>query len=521
MLYALDKRTGKPVYAGSLNVPRWGLVCPNPKCGAPVYLRAGGYRAPHFAHVRWSASDDCDLYHPFDGVAPGITEIFPPPETSNKSKESEVLRDLALFVRTDAALNASLVLRVPAAEQEIKWVGQVRFATPTGELRLRQEHLTSDQQIDVAPTVNRYTGTLIGNVDEAYGKMITDGINGISAEKSLFRVDDGFGRRLGWNEGLFWGDDLVLVCGTETSYLEFLRFVATTSLEYQTLRLHTEYKCIELPLPNESETASHVKAAVAEYLEREISPRRPRVLLLEPPPHHFSAEGEWVVAGGAESIKLHRSKRESVTVKRDDGVTIPVQELSEDTVEFPVNSLGVYNAQLGTDSINIRVDQCPFNSASTIRVRRGAQTFSIEKLAASEQLCREVFSSPGDVTVEFDSPIFETILLINGQRWQGDDAFRAILRDKSVGIVLQVGSYLTLTLRGPTKDEPSASKKGEREILDADAVARQSYFLKYGVNSRVKVPVTTPEGSATASPLRVSIGVLPQLRWLNRKGRQL
>lgn len=521
MLFALDKRTGKPVYAGSLSVPRWGLVCPNPKCGAPVYLRAGGYRAPHFAHVRWSASDDCDLYHPFDSAAPWTTEVFPAPETPTEHRESRILRELALFISTDAALRASLVLRIPAADQEPKWDGEIRFATPTGESRKRQEHLVTDQYIRIPPKVDRYAGRLIGAVDEQYGQMITDGVNGISADKSVFRIDDGFGRRLGWNEEVSWGDDLILVFGAETSYKGFLQFIEAVSFQYQPLSLHPDYKCVELPLPDDSAVPPDVRAATVEYLEREVRPRRSRVLLLDPPAHHFSAEGEWVVASGAESIKLYRSKRESVTVVRDNGEDVSVQEISDDTVEFPIDSTGLYSAQVGTDSIKIRIEQCPFNSASTIKIKQGEKHFSIESLASSEQLCHQAVSDPDATVVEFDNPIYEKVVLINGQSWQSNEAFREKLRDNSLGVVLQVGSYLTLTLRRPKAAEPDAATQGEREIGDPERLALRSYLLNYGASARIKVPATVPEGQTAASSMRVSIGALPQLRWLNRRETKL
>lgn len=520
MLYAVDKRTGKSVYAGSLNVPRWGLVCPNPKCGAPVYLRAGGYRAPHFAHVRWGASDDCDLYHPFEGTGPGTTDIFPAPVVPAENRETSHLRQLALFIGTSTSLRASLHLRVPAADQGLRWSGEVRFSTPGGEARFRQEHLTVDRYVEVPPKVDRYVGRVVGDVDDLYGQLVQEGLNGISSDKSLFRTDGGFGHRLSWNEDVYWGDTLVVVCGAETSYDKFEAFAKSASLEYQPLALHPGFRCAEIHLPDEAEIQPHVRPLVAEYLDREIRPRRPQVLLLDPAPHHFSAEGEWVVASGTESIKLHRSQREVVTVTAIDGEEMQVQELSDDTVEFTVGVGAVYNARLGTNSINIRLSDCTFNSASTIRIGTPGEMHSIEKLATSTELCRRLTSSANNVHVEFSNSAFQGIFSINGDPWKGNDAFREVLRNESLGVVLRLDSYLTFVLRAPAKPLPVKAVDNEGSYIDADQSALQDYFLKYGSSLPGRVPADALDVGKMMATVRVSPGMLPQLRWLNRKGRQ-
>lgn len=517
MLFALDKRTGKPVYAGSVNVPRWGLVCPNPKCGAPVYLRAGGYRAAHFAHERWSASDDCDLYHPFDSAAPAVTAVFPTSETPPEPQEAAALRGLALFIQTDSALNAYLAIRVPAAEQGIRWDGEIRFSTPAGESRLRQDHLTSDRYVRVRPTLERYAGRLVGTVDEVYGQMITDGVYGLSADKSLFSIDDGFGRRLGWNEEVSWGDDLILVFSAEPTYNKFLQFIEAVSFPYQPMSLHVDFKCVQLSLPEGSAVPEHVRAATVEYLEREVRPNRTRILILDPPAHHFSAEGEWVVASGSESLKLYRSRPERVTVVSDSGEDVSVQEISDDMVEFSINERGQYSARVGTASIRIRVEECTFNLASTIRIGQEDRQSSIEVLASSEELRLQVVSSPDVTVVEFDNPVYEKILLINGQSWQGNDVFRETLRDGSLGVVVQVGSYLTLVLRRPAASYLKVTIPDEGETEDSESLAIRSYLQNYGSAPRSQLPVGASGGKAALSSKRVSIGVLPQLRWLNRR----
>lgn len=517
MLYALDKRTGRIIFAESPHVQRWGLVCPNPKCGALVFLRAGGYRVPHFAHSRWSASDECDLYYPFFGKAPSVTEIYPTPDQATEHKNIHPLRELALFIRTNPDLSAALLLRIPAARQEIRWSGEIHCATPSGEARYRQEYLAADRFVDVRPQLQRYQMKTVGEVDQDYGRLLTDGINGISTDKSLFRVDDGFGKRLGWNEELYWGESLVVVFGSEASFSKFMQFVTTASLEYQPLKLLSDFKCVELVLPEESDES--LRAGISDYLEREIRPSRARILVLDPPPHHFSENGEWVVASGAEQIRLYRSRRENVIVLSGVGSSIPVQEISDDTVEFSIEHEGNYNASIGSDSINIRVEYCRFNQTFAVRLRLGDQTYPLEEFATSKELREQIWSNLDEVSLEFDNTYISTICYLNGNLWPGNEVFRQVLRDTSLDIVLNIGSYLTIEIHRTIRLDADEQVGHSELITDTSKHALRAYFTNYQMYSRHRTPIGTAESKTTTMPMDVSIGVIPHLRWLNRRGK--
>jgi hypothetical protein len=485
-----------------------------------VFLRAGGYRAAHFAHHSGSADETCNLYHPYYGTTPTSTQVFPAAEESSSRIELAPTHGLELFLDVAPDMGASLMLRIPAARPEPMWSGYVRCGTPQGEARFQQGHLTSDQYIEVRPQLEMYRLQIVGAVDGHYGQMVSDGTRGLSTERSLFRVGDGFGKRMGWSEDLFWGESVLIVFGSSTAYSEFTKFAGTTSLSFEILALPNSFGCVEVCLPAESSIAESIKSEISNYLEHDIKPARSRLLVLDPSPHHFSTDGEWVVASGADRIRLFRSEREVVTVRSHEGDVVEVLEVSDDTVEFTVLSDGQYKASIRSDSILIRVAPCTFNQSYGVRLRINDSSYSLAEVTESSTVREQARLNCDTSLLEFESPRIAEITFLNGNSWVSNDEFQRLLQDEDRSLTVEVENYAAVCFPPRTDGRRSGDGEKRRGSLDEGSLALAVLLSNYGKGALHKIPINKTALTSAASMRVVTpvySGVIPQLRWLLRR----
>lgn len=514
---ALDRRTNTLIDAKSPNARQRSLVCP--KCDESVFLREGCKRVAHFAHRSGKADPSCELYHSYGNYERNI-QVFPPTQKPEVAKERTFHCEIELYLEVQPDLRASALLRIPAVPRLPAWTGEIRIRTPQGEARYTQTDLCRNIYIKVIPNRDAYKLSHVGEVDDEVSQMAANGVRGLSADKSLFRKGNGVGKRLGWSDPLYWGEGVWIVFGSRKAFEDCTKFANSNAIEVQSLRLSEEWPCVELTLPPESSIEDASRAAIAEFFERQILPPRPSLLILDPPPHHFSEEGEWVLASGVERVRVRRSVNSRVFVEQSTTDGVSVEELSDDEVEIAVPGDSSFRICLDNVDIRVRIEQCSFRYSYMARLWIGENPYSLEAVRSDIALLRLARREWQTVRLEFDSKELEIVTLLNGNQWSGNDTLRNVLHDGITEIRLEVGNITTINFDTSVVDDQERNDiPGESDLAGSDRILISA--LLHGTrNMFPRIPldmVSTQIDVNIGHSTEIYTGIVPQLRWLSRR----
>jgi hypothetical protein len=214
MRYAVDVRTGKEVEASS-RLPYSDHFYRCPVCKARVFLRAGQWREPYFAHAQGEVEPDCELYFP--GTYSGSLE----PSRPRREVEDTAIEP-GLYISTTEPWGLTLrIPEIPAAELGKSSIfslvnGYVDvFAGIQRVNRICAIDLkpgVGSAHVEVPPTSDNYELCPEGDwPQEIEFQRWSAKSRGLNSDGTLFRLHHGEWVRLRERSAVEWGETLFMV----------------------------------------------------------------------------------------------------------------------------------------------------------------------------------------------------------------------------------------------------------------------------------------------------------------------
>ncbi|PLR92035.1 competence protein CoiA family protein [Bacillus sp. T33-2] len=205
MEYAIHSVNDIKVSASDPSITRGPyFICPI--CRAPVHLRRGRGKVPHFAHNYKQAKVDCELYFSIDAA-----EFY----QKNNSEREAPYRSLGLYLRVldenKPSMSWSLEISIPEPDVSI---GTIRLPFALGGQRTIPISTikSGGQRVRIPPGPGPFY-LVCDNVPEGRWKnRINLPIPGLSTKDlNVFRYSPFSGRRLNDNSPFYWGRSYVLL----------------------------------------------------------------------------------------------------------------------------------------------------------------------------------------------------------------------------------------------------------------------------------------------------------------------
>lgn len=329
-MYWAKTALGKLVYAPEQPFPIPGLSCP--KCGAPVNLRKGSNRRPHFAHQSHRASPDCEDYYPsaealrLHGSLVNRNKIALSPRPGS-------LR-FGLFLTHQPAIDHfGLWLRVPPLHPSITFTGSLEIASGTGHKIFDASRLTKPQSVKLALT-RMPLAECIGTGDLVeLSRHLSDQIGSFGEALNLFLQTEAGGRYLFPGEPVEWGANYWII-SKETLKLpvDLLSLIG-----WKLCGSLNKWHVYEVFLPiRTSSVHQKMEGVLSHFLGRSIKPTRPRAYLVDPYPHHIAEDGAYIYPQLPACLFVRRTSNDEVKI--DSYTQLPesvlVSELSEEWVKI-------------------------------------------------------------------------------------------------------------------------------------------------------------------------------------------
>lgn len=364
-----NDQLGRLVHATDKRLFAYGFTCPT--CSERVRRRAGPERRPHFAHYSHSAKPDCENYHPSSYEAIAVAaKVW---EETRPTFERLSLRG-GLFLNRGDSGRFSLTLKLPRLKPEIEIQGEVQIRSSLGVRTYTASQLRRSQFLPVAPKLPLVEVSASNDLRDAVAAIEED-ISLFRASGNIFRAGSETDRLLAPEEPLEWG----------ASYRVFT--------QYSLMPIPIELRCeqvaqggskgwylYEVELPEASETIdASVQEAVARFLGRVVRLPSPRIVIVDPPPHHIDPDGTYVYPAPPERILLKRTGGSELNVEGSalSDATI-VRENGIDWIEIEGLGVGEFVVlRNGHVQLAGRIDDCEFFRPEGVQVLVGDKCWEI------------------------------------------------------------------------------------------------------------------------------------------------
>ncbi|WP_445407707.1 competence protein CoiA family protein [Symbiobacterium terraclitae] len=286
MEWAYDPYTGKDVHALDRRLTRRDYVCP--KCRAPVRLRRGDNRRPHFAHLSGKADPACELYAPVVGSG----------QADKGGKRRRPYRSLAVYLRSvegRGPLQWFLELGVPEPDSGllqgdivIPFALEGERTIPVGSIR------KGGIRVRVRPDY-RYNLVLRGLPETDWTLRCSQPIDGLIKKGiTVFEYSPHGGRALARQRPLCWGRAYALIW--ESSWKPSW-WPATSNFIMAELMSKGSWQGAIIRLP--AEPVRQVQSWVSQCLDRVVEQPPVEIRLVSPPPERRLDDGSLVVSPDA------------------------------------------------------------------------------------------------------------------------------------------------------------------------------------------------------------------------------
>lgn len=224
MRYARDARTKRDIDAFDVHGGAWRRAYVCPVCDAPVHYRSsmGLSPDPGFAHNKYAAKPDCELYHPGLG---GYTPSASPPHVTRPSRAEDSAQEIGMCL--EDGNQWALYLRLP----EIPDLGEVRLhSLRTGSVEVDAGGSKASlslmelrpgigaARLVVPPVVVPYKVAPGGNWPLTLSKNLWQGgACGLEPRGTLFRLRRGEWARVREGSAIEFGEDLRVVADARNS----------------------------------------------------------------------------------------------------------------------------------------------------------------------------------------------------------------------------------------------------------------------------------------------------------------
>jgi len=301
MYHAQDRRTHRYVHAGEASAAS-GYLCPT--CKAHVFLRAGGMRQNHFAHMPRQGKRECEEFHPSNDLLRAYGSSISPID----EPIVEPVR-LSLELQPDpydrrGARKWRLCVILP---RSANGHGRITFDFGSGDLRAI--HLSAitlqSEAFQVDPTVEEFGAVWVSpEVATAYGSIVQQRLAGLDrARINAFRITGNkYKARV---RSLHWG---------ESYYVLWHRAGLPTfppGVIDQEFANEREWSCARLTLPYTADIA--LEAWLQKAWGGPVSRPRREWALVYPAAYAFDEDGSEIVPDLSFALLALRSTDEQTS----------------------------------------------------------------------------------------------------------------------------------------------------------------------------------------------------------------
>lgn len=437
-----------------------GLVCP--KCRAPVRLRQGPERRPHFAHYSNRAELDCKKNYSHPPV------IRPPSKNENAAlfPKHDSLR-CGLFLKHRPELDAfEISLRIPSLASVGPIYGSVEIQSGHGYKSFVSEQLTKAHSVRLAPRVPLVECKGTGDLEFLADHLLTQS-RSFTYGKNLFSSADSGGRLMFPEEPIEWGGRYWLVTDTPVA----LPDEVTRLIEWSHRGRLDEWPVYAVEIPAKLSTSRpEIEALLSEFFGRAIRPAHPRAYIVQPSPHHLAEDGAYVYPQPPEYMYVRRTSNKEVSVECSPELLggIEVTELSDEWVQIKGFSEVSQDAVIlinGIEQVLVRIEGCAFFQPGGLRAYAGDLSWDLlvnAPLSKKELFIREV-------RVDCRSPrLAEHIAKLN-ENWHLDGAF--VILPENTDKALSAGGFGEIETEGSSilegqahEQEPLSGNGDQRTI---------------------------------------------------------
>jgi len=345
-------------------------------CGAPVSLRSGDLRAPHFAHAQHRAKKDCEEYHPSNYV-PLIDTIHAPANQNKRHTPDDLVW---VGFAGDTPRTFAIVLRLPSAAGYPAWQGHIVAPTVRGELVLSCDQLRQGCSVELPPAVKAQLHRQPDcSVNNDYWTLIREAVPLLSEHSwTFFNDSPGVGARLADAAPLHCGDQywglLRRSAASDISGLDLVQLESTQQWEqgWWVHRFH---------LREDGSEVTSARAVAERVLGRTILPARPRIMLIDPPPHHLTPDGRTFVAAPCRRLLFRRSTALPVHATGPDDKIWPVDDIDDHAVAIPQPELGQWTLRIENVVFRLVIGEAKFFRPPGIRVEIADRAIDLVSLA--------------------------------------------------------------------------------------------------------------------------------------------
>lgn len=346
---------GNDIPAWRGGIPAYGLVCPS--CGEPVRRRAGSERRPHFAHFSHRAKPECENYFPSSGyqIDLGNARGF----GAHEEQANRNSLNCGLFLGASGEGNTlKLWLRVPSVEPSLVRTGSVQIQSGLGLRVYEASALSSARLVPLRPQVP--LGSCIGSGDLlSLAARVATELAAFVHDHNLFYADERSGRLVFPGEPLEWGARYRLLSSTEVDPPTHLY----SMLDWRVGPMLAEWHVYSFSFPTAYVASEQdVPTQIAEFLGRKIRSARPRLFIVDPPPHHIDFDGTYVYPMAPSSILMRRNaSKRVVAVGSPERERYVVTELSDEWVRLEQVPTGGGDCIVSIDGIEqvvLRIEPC-------------------------------------------------------------------------------------------------------------------------------------------------------------------
>lgn len=248
-------------------------------CNAPVHLRVGNDRRPHFAHASGEADPTCHEYFPSSVAYTGRRML---PLHANRNVDSGESEDL-LFAITESG--PRLFVSLPPAHGTGIWTGSVDIDAYRVSRRMTRQHLEKGQMVDFELWDGQWTVKTNGGVSADYESRLDLGTNCLESALNVFDAMHSPAPRVGPTRAVRLGDSLWVI----TRQASFTWDKPDSKIRVDRCSTmggwHVEY--VEIP----RKAAPELVARMSRWLQRPIRPARACVFVASPWPSAYTPAG--------------------------------------------------------------------------------------------------------------------------------------------------------------------------------------------------------------------------------------
>jgi hypothetical protein len=463
-------------------------------CNAPVHLRSGSDRRPHFAHASGKADPDCLEFYPSEAPYTGRHALGGQGQSNSEAVKGVEL----LFDVTEQG--PLLTVLLPPSKGTGQWNGLVDFEAHRVSRRLTNQHLQNGQRIDFKLSDGQWSINTNGDISADYESRLDLGMTSLESGLNVFDATHSPAPQLGPSRAIRLGDSVWVI--TRQATFNWNKPDSKVLIDRCATLGGWHVEHVQLP-----RTASQqLVERLAKWLQRPIRPARACVFVAQPWPSGITEGGMMVYSCGPGGIELISDR--SVDLRIVSMLGHEVARANEATsLRWEMAQAGSWNVLVnGELFLSFVTEERPAAAPPAIEVslHGGPPRLLYEAQTEIEQISSSLRRAP--LTVRWSVPEVGHCLKLNGRPLENLNDGMAVLDFEQWGAVLSAGNFGTL--RWPDRVvETHAAVRADT----SDIYARAQWMLSKAL----------PLGTTAGIPIRMTerwcadrvVGVLQHRRW--------